>query len=203
MMTWSTLARFALAAAVPMALLVACGDSNSGGYSSTPSAGGGSGGTAGDGLPSQHPVLALVDTDQTMEAKAGEGVGVFTEYRHGGHWHIWWTCDSAVDTVNPACSFDVNLSTSTGTIANLAPSGIENGDTITQANGTSLEARTTVSTGIDSVDFDTTPGATITLSATVGGQYDGRFLFFVEQGNVDDGAKAPVTDPIQLVGTQP
>src|SRR5437868_4514680 len=44
-----------------------------------------------DGSPSATPILVDVDTNGTMTAAPGQGVGVFTEYTAGGHWHIWWT----------------------------------------------------------------------------------------------------------------
>src|SRR4051812_44711678 len=42
---------------------------------------------------SPAPMLVVVDTNQVLDAKPGDGVGVFTEYSAGGKWRIWWTCD--------------------------------------------------------------------------------------------------------------
>ncbi len=137
-----------------------------------------------------------------MTAAPGQGVGVFTEYDSGGAWHIWWTCDSSVDTQNPPCQFDVKVSVATGAIALPAAQGFQASDKLT-ITPTQLEATTLTSTSTDGLTFQTSPGATITLSATVGGQYDGRFIFFVEGGKVDDGFTGTVTDPIQLQGSTP
>jgi hypothetical protein len=51
--------------------------------------------------------------------------------------------------------------------------------------------------------FDTDPGATITLTATVGGLYNGQFLFWVQGGQVNGGYTGTVTDPLMLVGATP
>ncbi len=200
------LGRFAFVLAIP-AFVVACVVDST---SSAPfeSGGGGSGGgtalapSSGDGSPSDHPILGLVDTNQTMTAAPGQGVGVFTEYDSGGQWHVWWTCDSDVDTTNPACQFDVKVSVASGSITGVATNGFQSTDTLTQS-AAQIEAVTTVSTSSEGFDFQTAPGAVITLSATVGGQYGGSFLFFVEGGKVNDGTSGLLSDPIMLQGSTP
>ncbi|MGO8994135.1 MAG: hypothetical protein ACLQVI_12465 [Polyangiaceae bacterium] len=199
--TW--LPRFALVASIP-ALVIACSSSSS--STGFASASGGEVPTATppgeDGGPSEYPILAPIDTGANMTAAPGQGVGVFTEYYTGGQWHVWWTCDSLVDSQNPPCQFDVKISVASGTITDPVSQGFQASDTFT-VSGAQIEGVTTTSTASDGVTFDTAPGAVITLSATVGGQYDGRFLFFVEGGKVDDGFTGTVTDPIMLQGATP
>ena len=202
----STLGRFALVLA-PAALTVACV------VDSTPQpqtswAGGAveidAGATAPspeDGGPSGHPILALVDTNQTMNATPGEGLGVFVEYDSGGNWNVWWSCGPEQDGTDPPCQFDVKISVASGTITQPATRGFLATDTFT-ASGSQIEGVTTTTTAFDGVTFQTAPGAVITLSAAVGGVY-GPFIFFVEQGKVDDGASGLVTDPVLLQGTNP
>ncbi len=115
---------------------------------------------------------------------------------------MWWTCDSLVDDQNPPCQFDVKISVQTGSILTPTTNGFQPNDTFT-SSPTQIEGLTTTSIASDGVTFQTEPGATITLSATVGGQYDGRFIFFVEGGKVDDGFTGTVTDPIMLQGSSP
>jgi hypothetical protein len=203
-MSLSTLCRFAFAAAIP-AFVVACA------VETAPSVSGGGGGTgwgpsasaeSDAGGPSEYPILALVDTNLTMTAAPGQGVGVFAEYAAGGQWTVWWTCDSLVDSANPPCQFDVKISVQSGSITAPVTNGFSATDTFTPS-ATQIEGVTTTSIGSDGVTFQTAPGAVITLSATVGGQYDGRFLFFVEGGKVDDGYSGTVTDPIMLQGSTP
>jgi hypothetical protein len=205
-MSLSTLCRFAFAVSIP-AFVVACAvetapiGSNSGaGWE--PSGAGAVATDAGGGGPSEYPILAPIDTNLTMTAAPGDGVGVFVEYATGGQWTVWWTCDSLVDSANPPCQFDVKISVRTGSITAPTTNGFAATDTFT-SSATQIEGVTTTSTGSDGVTFQTAPGAAIALSATVGGQYDGRFIFFVEGGKVDDGFTGTVTDPIDLQGSTP
>jgi hypothetical protein len=203
----SKLAGLACLTAVPFVVLACVVDSASsaGGYAS-PSAGFASGSSSGSedgGTASAYPMTVTVDTDQTMGAQPGQGVGVFVTYDSGGSWNVWWTCDSAVDTVNPPCAFDVKIAAQQGSITNVSTQGLTPNDTVTQPSASSLEGVTTTTTNAATVTFTTQPGAKIFLSATVGGQYDGRFIFFVEQGQIRDGFSGTVTDPIYIAPSNP
>ena len=161
---------------------------------------GSSGGGTGDG-GSIKPMLVIVDPDRVMHATAGEGVGVFTEYLTGGHWRVWWTCDTA--KTSEACPFDVIASVAHGAITNAAGFSLQQGDQLSQANAQSVEAVTVTTANIEGVTFDTTAGATITLDAQVGGLRDGSFLFFVQDGKIDGGYTATLTDPLMLRSLTP
>jgi hypothetical protein len=167
------------------------------------------GGTASGGStrPSASPMLVRVDPNVTMNASPGKGVGVFSEYDTGGRWHLWWTCDTTV--TGESCPFDVKISAATGTITDSAADAFRSSDTLvtpsTPAGGESggIEAKTLTTDETQGVYFDTDPGATIRVTATVGGLYDGRFFFWVQGGKVDDGFRGTVTDPLELVGASP
>jgi hypothetical protein len=202
--------RLALVLAVPLGV-AACfvdstdharGMSASGGGTATGTGSSSGGASGGDGSPSQYPITAKVDTDQTMQVNAGQGVGVFTEYVSGGHWHVWWTCDSSINPQGAPCAFGVKITSGTSSIKNVSTQQFASSDSISSSS-TEIDASTTTSTAFDGLLFDTAPGDTITISATVGGLYDGRFLFFVEDGKIDDGSQEPVTDPILLTPTTP
>jgi hypothetical protein len=176
-----------------------CDDAGDGGDAATVS--------AGSTTPSADPILGRVDDNVKMNASPGEGVGVFNEYDSGGQWHIWWTCDT--NLTNENCPFDVKVSVATGAITNASSQSFGSGDTLTAptpgaaAGAGDLEAKTTTTTGTQGIDFQTDPGATITLTATVGGLYNGKFLFWVENGKVNGGFQGSVTDPLLLVGASP
>src|SRR5258706_11303842 len=70
----------------------------------------------------QTPLLVTVDTDKVMNATPGDGVGVFIEYKTGGTWHVWWTCDT--NKSQKPCAFDVLATASTGTIKNVKPENL-------------------------------------------------------------------------------
>ncbi len=165
-----------------------------------------SGGTA---QPSASPVLVQVDPDKTMSATPGAGVGVFVEYHLGGGWHVWWTCDTS--TTGQSCAFDVKISVASGAITNAANQGFGDADSLATPSAQAFEATTTTTTNMDGVTFDTTPGAVITLEATVGGQYflttpsgtTAAFIFFSQGGQVNGGYQGLLTNPLMLEGSSP
>ena len=195
--------RSTLWTAAIVAIGTGCGSSDwrsGSGYGGSGGGVGGSGGSTGDG-GSTKPMLAIVDPDRIMHATPGQGVGVFTEYQTGGHWRVWWTCDTA-KTSEP-CAFDVIARVTNGAIANAAGLSPQQGDRLSQANAESVDAVTVTTANIDGMTFDTTPGATITLDAQVGGLRDGSFLFFVQDGKIDGGYTATLTDPLMLQPLSP
>jgi hypothetical protein len=163
--------------------------------------------SGGSTTPSPEAMLGRVDPNQMMNASPGRGVGVFSEFDTGGHWHLWWTCDTLI--TQKTCPFDIKVTVATGTITNASADEFSSSDTLvtpsTPASGEAggIEAKTVTTTGTSGVFFDTDADATITLTATVGGLYNGKFLFWVQDGKVDDGYKGTVTDPLMLVGASP
>ena len=154
----------------------------------------GTGGTV--GARSTKPMLVVVDPDRVMHATAGQGVGVFIEYQTGGHWRVWWICDTAL--TSEACRFDVIAAVADGAIGNAAGLALGDGDHLSQTNAQSVEALTTTTETIEGMTFDSTPGATITLDAQVGGLRDGSFFFFVQDGKINGGYMSTLTDPLML-----
>jgi hypothetical protein len=149
---------------------------------------------------SPSPMLVEVDTDQTMTAVGGEGVGVFIEYFKGGHWHVWWTCDTA--KTRQSCDFSVSATAASGTIDNL-DAGELAGGLVTSPTASRVDATSTTTTEVHGIRFDTAPGAVITVDAAVGGLKDGAFLFFVQDGKVNGGFTGTLTNPLQLQGNTP
>jgi hypothetical protein len=163
--------------------------------------------SGGSSKPSTTSMLVRVDPSVKMNAAPGQGVGVFTEYDAGGHWHLWWTCDTSL--TSQTCLFDVKVTVEQGAIVNAVADQFTSSDVLTmpstpgpgEAGG--IEAKTMTTTATEGVLFDTDPGATITLLATVGGLYNGQFLFWVQGGQVKGGYTGTVTDPLMLVGATP
>ena len=192
------------------ACTVSSGTSDTGGWATVPTEDAGcpsceNGGGEAGGSPT---LLATVDTNVTMTASPGQGVGIFTEYDTGGHWHIWWTCDTAV--TGELCAVDVKVSVAAATgITNASADHFGAGDTLTTPStpaagaAGAIEARTTTTLNSEGVFFDTDPGATITLTGGIGGVYSGQFLFWVESGKVKDDYTGPVSDPLMLKGATP
>jgi hypothetical protein len=149
-------------------------------------------------------VLAVVDTNQTMTASPGQGVGVFVQYQAGGHWNIWWTCDTY--KTNLTCNFDVVVTVASGTITNLASQMLQGTDVASQSGDQSVQALTTTSTGVDGITFDTPLGTNlpvITVDASVDGARSGSFLFFVQDGKINGGYAGTLTDPLEFEPSSP
>lgn len=159
-----------------------------------------SAGTTGGTPVATAPLLVEVDTDQTMTADPGQGVGVFVEYGAGGKWHVWWTCDTT--RTNKVCDVDLTVTSGNGPIANLDSSGLSGGYVATPEPAR-LEASVRTTTEVHGVKFDTLPGAIITVEASVSGLKDGSFLFFVQDGKVRGGFQGVLTNPLQLQGKTP
>lgn len=181
-----------------------------GGYGGYSSGGGSSSG--GTGTASSQPMLVVVDANQTMTASPGQGVGVFTQYTSGGHWNVWWSCDTSL--TNESCNFDVTVSVSQGTIANSASQGFASSDTLTSGGSTvstgasqQIEAQTLTTTSVQGITFDTavSGGTTpvITLEAKLDGVDDGQYLFFVQDGKINGGFSGTLTDPLMLEPNTP
>jgi hypothetical protein len=185
-------------ASVAIAALVALGcssESSAVAYSTPGYAGGGGSSSSGSGSGTgTKPMLVVVDTDRVMNATPGDGVGVFTEYRSGGHWRIWWTCDT--NKTSQSCAFTVTVTS--GAISNVAGISLQTGDAVVQVDPTDAEANTTTTTSVQGMTFDTPPGATITLDAQIDTQHSGEILFFVQDGKINGGYMGTLTDPLQL-----
>src|SRR6185369_15770712 len=97
------------------------------------------------------PMLVQVDTDQTMNANGGEGVGVFTEYFKGGHWHVWWTCDTA--KTQQSCDFSVSATVAAGSVSNLDATQLSGGF-VTSPSASQIVAKSTTSADVHGIRFD-------------------------------------------------
>ena len=191
-----------LAAGATAALLVGCfADSTS---TSSPGSSGGSyssGGSSSGGSASSQPILADIDTNGTLITTPGQGIGVYVTYESGGRWTLSWTCDTGV--TNLSCSYvvDASVDPSSGTIQNfvgLAPSST---NTFSEANSQqSVEASPTTASGTDGVTFDTTPGATITVSVQLNAPVS---FFFVQDNQVNGGYTGALTNPLMFRPTTP
>jgi hypothetical protein len=197
--TWTCTVGLAVAAFG--ALLGGCtanAQSGGGGGFSYGGSGGGGGSSGGSGGGVQ---LVDADTNQTLTAQSGQGVGVFTEYQAGGHWNIRWTCDTGMTGLS--CNFQIGVSVSSEAITNLASQLSESGVQPMQPSPNEVSATTVTTNAMDGITFDTAPGAIITLDAKLDGNEDGSFLFFVEDGKVNGGYQGALADPLMIEPSSP
>jgi hypothetical protein len=190
-----------IAAIALMSVIGGCTASATEGVVDTAGVNGGTG-SAGTGSSSGGGVqLVDVDTNQTLQAQPGQGVGVFTEYQTGGHWHVWWTCDTSV--TNLSCHFQVNVTVASGAITNVVNQLSDPAGHVAQPSSNAVSATTLTTTSVDGMTFDTSPGVIITLNATIDGNEEGAFLFFVQDGQVNGGYQGALSDPLMLEPSSP
>jgi hypothetical protein len=153
--------------------------------------------------PAPSLTLATVDTGATLTAPAGTGAGVFVEYQPGGHWHIWWTCDTDISGL--PCTFNVDAIAQTGNITNVSGDRLESNDVLSTPGPNEVSLQTDTSTGVDGVFFDTDPGATINVLQQIGDVQDGTYFYWGQGGGVAGGGSVPngVADPLNFVGSSP
>jgi hypothetical protein len=139
-----------------------------------------------------------IDTDAALQTDGN--TGAYIEYVHGGHWHVWLTCDTA--TTGLACGWYVVAQTLDGSpVTQVAPEALEPNDaaSLVCSDTVVLDAVTTSET--DGVWFDAPPGAPLRFSVSLGGEPDpGRFVYWVDGGAVGLGIPA---DPIDIVPASP
>ncbi len=173
---------------------------------STSSAGGGYGGSYGDDSDASddagpQPTLAFVDANRTLNAVAGQGVGVFVTYQSGGQWLVQWTCDTAV--TNESCFFQIDVRAVTGSPVVLASDSIAPGGTVGPSSPGTIQISTTTTTEEDQASFVTSAGATLSVAVLLNGQGSGQYFFFVQNGKVNGGYQGALADPLEFEPTSP
>jgi hypothetical protein len=164
---------------------------------------------ANDG-PVAEPMLVRVQTGKTLTAAPGGGVGVFVEYATGGHWTIWWTCDTK--KTGSTCNFEINATTKDGDITSIAGT---DGTTLTppdagdfdgapfDAGSPAFPISGTTTNQVQGLTFDAKPGAIVEVTATLDGSNDGDIFYWVDGDKVKDGYKGQLTDPLDFQPTAP
>lgn len=162
---------------------------------------GGTAGSAGSGPPASEQVItATIETDQHLETTAGEGAGVFIDYSAGGYWHVFTSCDTAGGST--PCDFNVVATVGSG--VSVGDAQLENGETsdgdtlYNYADGVEMAVRTW--NDFDGMKFTTTPGATVRFEVYLDGVRDARYVYWVGDEAVHNGAPS---NPLDLKPSSP
>lgn len=130
-----------------------------------------------------------IDTDGFLDVEPGEGVGATVEYLEDGTWRVAVTCDTLVTGVS--CNWRVLVASIDGTIDGFDPEALELEDLIerfpttagsTEEDGVLLDSIT--DTEYDAFTVQATPGAGMTVTATLDGYCAGPYVFWLEDGEV-------------------
>jgi hypothetical protein len=153
-----------------------------------------------------EPLTVVVDTGKIMSPPSsqgfgGQGIGVFVQYTAGGHWHVFWACDTTLSSA--PCNFDLVMSVTDSSIQSAQSNQFSGNDTMT-SSPSQIVASTYTTTQVDAVDFDTTPGAKMMVDASIAGlPRDGSIFFFVEDNQVRGSYPGPLTDPLVFEPSTP
>ncbi|MBK9264293.1 MAG: hypothetical protein IPM54_31390 [Polyangiaceae bacterium] len=145
------------------------------------------------------PMLVNIDTDVALDATPGDGVGIFVEYYAGGRYRIWTTCDTNFS--GDFCPFEIYASVDTSsTISAVYEENLEGYDSITVNQGQgAVDLYLETDNDYDAVELDVTPGAILRLEAYVDGISQPRFVYWVGNGVLHEGAP---TNPVDFNPTQ-
>lgn len=145
------------------------------------------------------PKQVAITPDKTLQADAGQGVGIFVEYATGGRWHVWTTCDTRKSDI--ACNFEVFAIPEQGAkISNVQAEALEGGELAEELTDGSAHLSASTSTEVDGMTFDATPGAVVELEVYLDGVPDPRIVFWYGNDTLHTGAP---TDPIDLLPDSP
>ena len=142
--------------------------------------------------------MVTIDTDGQLTTEAGKGAGVLVEYMNGGHWHISTVCDTLISGFR--CDFDVTAQAIGGKVSNLLAEEIESSDVATSYCSDTALLGVTTGSDFDGLWFDTTPGATVRVTAALGQTVYENVFFWVSEGVVHEDANA---NPFELTPTSP
>lgn len=142
----------------------------------------------------EEAMLMTIDTDATVTAEPGEGVGVFVEYATGGTWRIWTTCDT--NTSNAPCTFDVFASVDLDSdLVDITSEDVEERDKVMLYSEGIAYLGATTESDVDAMVLTTTPGAIVRLEVYLDGAKQSRFIYWFGDGVLHRGAP---THPIDL-----
>ena len=139
-----------------------------------------------------------IDTDGQLTTDAGSGAGVLVEYMNGGHWHILLVCDTSIS--GERCDFDVTAQAIGAKVSNLLAEQLESSDVATSYCSDTAILGVSTSSDFDGLWFDTTPGATVRITAALGETLYENVLFWRSDGMVHNDANA---NPVEFTPTAP
>jgi hypothetical protein len=148
-----------------------------------------------DPPPPSGPIeQATIDVDQLLDIEPGDGAGAFIEYEAGGFYHVTTTCDvtSGVD-----CLWDIVLTPLNGApVIGAFPFDLEQDDTLTFGEVNRVRLLAYTGDDFDGFSFQTEPGAAVEVDALLDDGAANKFLFWVGDGAVHNGAPS---NPVDLI----
>ena len=152
--------------------------------------------------PAALPAQESIDTDAPdaprLMVTPGEGAGLWVQYRTGGLWDVFTSCDTKI--TGRACNFDVILSAEPPSgLADPKPHDFHTGDSASFAGG-SIGLVTGTSGGLDGVTFLSDPGAILRVDMLLDGAAQPLFVNWIGGGTRQPGT---TTNPVDFTPTAP
>lgn len=120
----------------------------------------------------------MIQPDRVLEAKPGEGVGIFVEYQSGGKWRIWTTCDTF--TSKQVCAYDIFASTRLPTdLRAYALEDTEGFDEVKDLGEGTLELIADTDSDTDALVLETEPGASLDIEVYIDGVSAQPYVYWV------------------------
>ena len=151
------------------------------------------------------PAQVAIETNATLTASPGQGVGVFVQYAAGGQWTITTSCDTLKSQYS--CGFDLfvsGLRPSTA-LTDVKGTNLSDADSVDLGRDGTVHLSTQTSTDLQGLTFSAPPGAGIELEmyldgamVDANGDPQSRFVYWISDGVLHTGAS---TDPIDFTPT--
>jgi len=153
--------------------------------------------------PAAVPALESVDTDvpdaPRLMVTPGAGAGLWVQYRAGGLWDVFTSCDSKM--TNRPCNFDVIISADgAGALSDPKPHDFQPVDSLARSSDHSIHLVTGTAGGLDGVTFTSDPGAKLGIDMLLDGQAQPTFVNWISGGLRQPGT---TTNPVDFVPTSP
>lgn len=129
-----------------------------------------------------------IDTNATLDAELGAGVGIFVEYSAGGHWAIWTSSDLNIGGYSREFDIIATVVDDRAVMSNVTGDHLVSGDTLDLLADNQLQLVTLTSQGDNGVSFDTDPGVGVEIDVLVDGVSDSRIIYWVGGGVLHTGA---------------
>ena len=140
---------------------------------------------------------ARIDSDAELAGRdPGRSVGVFVEYKSGGHFRVDVTCDTLL--TGYGCSWWVLAEPAKGSPFGITLHDLETSDDF-EALETSMALWTYTNDDLDGISFRTMPGVALRLSVWLDEVPESRYMYWVGNGAVHSGAP---TMPFDLVPSE-
>jgi hypothetical protein len=139
-----------------------------------------------------------LDTGESLTTAIGEGTGVFVEYKAGGHWHVWTSCDTAL--TGYGCAYDVTAQVSGGSVSNLLGEDLESQDFSGSQCADTAYMSVNTGSNLDGILFDAPAGASVRVTAALGGALYRDLIYWISGGAPHNDANS---NPLDLTPSAP